>query len=56
MLKNKIQPNNFEDLIDFTQWFRNQGESHLATIRAFKGALQNGRFFTGKRVGQETYC
>ena len=56
MLKNKIQPNNFEDLIDFIQWFRNQGEPHLATIRALRGAVQNGRFFTGKRVGQGTYC
>ena len=57
MLKNKIQPNNFEDLVDFIQWFRNQGESHLA-IRApnpnYKGTQRgctNWKVFYRKKGG-----
>ena len=44
LLKQKIQPSEFEDLIGFIKQFMNQAVSHLATRKALHCCVQNERF------------
>lgn len=45
MLKNKIQPSSFEDLIGFIKQFMNLAASHLASRVVSKGYIQKERGF-----------
>ena len=47
--KNKIQLNKLRDLIGFIQWFMSQAASHLASWKELRTAVQNKRFFMGKK-------
>lgn len=47
MLKNKIQLNKFEDLIDFIKRFMNYAASHLATSNS--GGCSKWKVFIGRR-------
>ena len=43
LLKNKIQPGKFEDLVGFTRQFMICSVSNLATSRMLQGVVQNER-------------
>ena len=44
VLKNKIQPSKFEDLMGFIKPFMNQAASHVARREMSQGVVPNGRF------------
>lgn len=50
-VKNRIQPNKFEDLLGFIKQFMNQAAFHLATRRVLREVVQN-KIFIERRVGK----
>ena len=53
VLKNKIQPSKFEDLIGFIQQFMSRAASHLERRKALWEVVQNGRFYRRREGGTE---
>ena len=51
MLKNKIQPSKFEDLIGFIKQFMNREASHLATAGSHRRDVQVEVVTDWKKVG-----
>lgn len=54
-LKNKIQPNKFENLIIFIQEFMNQEISHLENRRVIQGMVPEWKVFIGRSLEQGSY-
>ena len=49
LLKNKIQPSKFEDLIGFIKLFMNEAASHLANTGELQGTAQNGKVLKAEK-------
>ena len=54
MLQTKIQPSELKELMGCVKQYMRVA-SHLSNGGKLQGAVQNGRFFAGRRVRQEIF-